>query len=181
MPRSQSGQCTCFLPHFFGQESSVFGKSETFGTPGNQQKIQCNPWEDQTIPLSIVWAESVIMTPDWCEDLPSTGLSLLSVKALKLDHRCCCVTFFFPLSLSSSFSLSLSCLKNCLLHFTILRWPLFLAMQLAFDQPVPAALACLASSSVPWGGLSKIRTPTIPQQYLADKRQESMMFSIASC
>ena len=30
------------------------------------------------------------------------------------------------------------------------------------------------------GGLSKIRTTIIPQQYLADKRQESM-FSIASC
>ena len=44
--RSQSGQCTCLLPHFFGQESSVFGKSETFGTRGNQEKNPCKPWED---------------------------------------------------------------------------------------------------------------------------------------
>ena len=76
----------------------------------------------------IVWAESVIMTPDWCADLGSTGLWLLSVKALKLEHRCWCAlvsvffSFSFSLSLSSSssssFSLSLSCLKHCLLHFS---------------------------------------------------------------
>ena len=53
----------------------------------------------------IVWAESVIMTPDWCADLGSTGLSLLSVKAMKLEHRCWCALFFFSLSLSLSLSL----------------------------------------------------------------------------
>ena len=48
------------LPHFFGQESSVFGKSETVGTPGNQEKIKCNPWEDQTIPLSALFGLKVL-------------------------------------------------------------------------------------------------------------------------
>ena len=58
--RSQSGQCTCLLPHFFGQESSVFGNSETFGTRGNQEKNPCKPWEDQTIQLSALFGLKVL-------------------------------------------------------------------------------------------------------------------------
>ena len=69
------------------------------------------------------------------------------VKALKLEHRCCRALFYFSLSLS------LSCLKHwrtssfqtASLYFGgCCFWK---AMQLAFDQPVPAASAPSACSS----------------------------------
>ena len=103
----------------------------------------------------IVWVESVIMTPDWCADLGSTGLWLLSVKAMKLEHRCWCALVSVFIFLVLFLSLSLSLLLLLLLSLSrSLVWSIafcislyfggryfWKAMQLAFDPPVPAASA----------------------------------------